>query len=118
MLGLIVLGAVLTVTLVFALAAYFSAKPWPNIEQPRAASNDANHFAVMANSGQCVACHQAGYLGAGTQPRLAGQGLDYLVRTMFDFRSGARMNNDWMTSLLKTFSEDDIRQMARVLAGL
>jgi cytochrome c553 len=102
----------------FALAAYFSAKPWPNIEQPRAASNDANHFAVMANSGQCVACHQAGYLGAGTQPRLAGQGLDYLVRTMFDFRSGARMNNDWMTSLLKTFSEDDIRQMARVLAGL
>jgi cytochrome c553 len=37
---------------------------------------------------------------------------------MMDFRTGARANNDWMTSLLKTFSEDDIRQMARVLAGL
>jgi cytochrome c553 len=101
-----------------ALAAYFAAKPWPNLEQPRAAPNDANHFAVIANSGQCVACHQAGYIGAGTQPRLAGQSYDYLVKTMFDFRSGARANNDWMTSLLKTFSEDDIKQMARVLSGL
>jgi cytochrome c553 len=101
-----------------ALAAYFAAKPWPNLEQPRAAPDDANHFAVMANSGQCVACHQAGYLGAGTQPRLAGQSYDYLAKTMFDFRSGARANNDWMTSLLKTFSEEDVKQMARVLSGL
>ncbi len=102
----------------FALAAYFAAKPWPNLEQPRAASDDASHFAVMANSGQCPACHQAGYVGAGAQPRLAGQSLDYLVKTMFDFRSGARANNDWMTSLLKTFKDDDIKQMARVLSGL
>jgi cytochrome c553 len=101
-----------------ALAAYFAAKPWPNLEQPRAASDDANRFAVMANSGQCVACHQAGYVGAGTQPRLAGQSFDYLVKTMFDFRSATRANNDWMTSLLKTFKEDDIKQMARVLSGL
>jgi cytochrome c553 len=101
-----------------ALAAYFAAKPWPNLDQPRAPPDDANHFAVMANSGQCSACHQSGFKGAGTQPRLAGQSFDYLVKTMLDFRSGARANNDWMTSLLKTFSEDDVRQMARVLAGL
>ncbi len=101
-----------------ALAAYFAAKPWPNLDQPRAAPADANHFAVMANSGQCGACHQSGFKGAGTQPRLAGQTYEYLLKTMLDFRSGARANNDWMTSLLKTFSEDDIKQMARVLAGL
>lgn len=101
-----------------ALAAYFAAKPWPNLQQPRAADVDSGHFGVMANSGQCPACHQSGYIGAGTQPRLAGQSYDYLVKTMIDFRTGARANNDWMTSLLKTFSEDDIRQMARVLAGL
>jgi cytochrome c553 len=101
-----------------ALAAYFAAKPWPNLQQARAPETDASHFGVMANSAQCPACHQAGYVGAGTQPRLAGQNYDYLVKTMMDFRSGARANNDWMTALLKTFSADDIAQMARVLAGL
>ena len=37
---------------------------------------------------------------------------------MLDFRSGARANNAWMKDLLKTYSEDDIKQMARVLAGM
>jgi cytochrome c553 len=101
-----------------ALAAYFAAKPWPNLQQPRASADDAKHFASMANSAQCVECHQAGYLGAGTQPRLAGQNLDYLVKTMIDFRDGARANNTWMRDLLKTFSEDDVKQMARALAGM
>jgi cytochrome c553 len=101
-----------------ALAAYFSARPWPNLQQPRASADDARHFGSMANSAQCPACHQAGYVGAGTQPRLAGQSFDYLVKTMRDFRDGARANNDWMKDLLKTFSDDDIAQMARVLAGL
>ena len=102
----------------FALAAYFAAKPWPNLLQPRASAADANHFASMAASAGCVGCHQAGYIGAGTQPRLAGQGADYLAKTMLDFRTGARGNNTWMTDLLKTYSEDDISQMARVLGGM
>jgi cytochrome c553 len=101
-----------------ALAAYFAAKPWPNLQQPRASAEDSKHFDSMANSGTCPACHQAGYVGAGTQPRLAGQSLEYLTKTLLDFRSGARANNDWMKDLMKTFSEDDIRQMARVLAGM
>jgi cytochrome c553 len=101
-----------------ALAAYFAAKPWPNLQQPRASAEDAKHFEQMAIAGTCPACHQAGYVGAGTQPRLAGQSVDYLTKTMLDFRAGARTNNDWMKDLMKTFSEDDIRQMARVLAGM
>jgi cytochrome c553 len=101
-----------------ALAAYFAAKPWPNLQQPRASAEDAKHFDQMAIAGTCPACHQAGYVGAGTQPRLAGQSVDYLTKTMLDFRAGARTNNDWMKDLMKTFSEDDIRQMARVLAGM
>jgi cytochrome c553 len=101
-----------------ALAAYFAAKPWPNLQQPRASEDDAKHFASMATSAGCVGCHQAGYIGAGTQPRLAGQSYDYLIKTMLDFRSGARGNNSWMKDLLNTYSEDDIEQMAGVLAGL
>ncbi len=101
-----------------ALAAYFAAKPWPNLQQPRASADETKHFASMATSAGCVGCHQAGYVGAGTQPRLAGQSYDYLVKTMLDFRSGARANNAWMKDLLNTYSEDDIKDMARVLAGL
>ena len=101
-----------------ALAAYFAAKPWPNLQQPRASAADADHFASMAASAGCVGCHQAGYIGAGTQPRLAGQSVDYLAKTMLDFRTGARANNTWMRDLLKTYSEDDMKQMARVLGGM
>jgi len=101
-----------------ALAAYFAAKPWPDLRQPRASSADAAHFDQMATSAGCPGCHQAGYKGAGTQPRLAGQSAAYLEKTMLDFRSGARANNSWMTDLLKTYSPADIAQMARVLAGM
>ena len=83
----------------FALAAFFAAKPWPNLQQPRASAADADHFASMAASAGCVGCHQAGYIGAGTQPRLAGQSVDYLAKTMLDFRTGARANNTWMRDL-------------------
>jgi cytochrome c553 len=100
-----------------ALAAYFAAKPWTNLQQPRASEADAAHFAVIANSAQCPACHQAGYLGAGTQPHIAGQSYEYLAKTLQDFQSGARANSDWMTSLLRTFSGDDLKLMARVLSG-
>ena len=56
-----------------ALAAYFAAKPWPNLQQPRAAAPDSDHFGVDGQFRGCVGCHQAGYIGASTQPRLAGQ---------------------------------------------
>jgi len=105
-----------------ALAAYFASKPWPNLAQPRAPKADEDHFAEMASPASagigCFVCHQAAYLGAGTNPRLAGQSETYLRDAMFDFRSGERANNVWMTDLLKTYSLDDIRQMARVLAGM
>lgn len=100
-----------------ALAAYFAAKPWTNLNQPRATAVEQTHFEAMARSAGCVGCHQEGYKGAGTQPRLAGQSVAYLEKTMLDFRSGARANNSWMKDLLQTYSPADILEMARVLAG-
>ena len=101
-----------------ALAAYFAAKPWPNLQQPRASAEDAKRFDQIAVAGTCPACHQAGYIGAGTQPRLAGQSVEYLTKTLIEFHTGVRANNDWMKDLMKTYSEDDIRLMARVLGGM
>ena len=79
-----------------ALAAYFSAKPWINLNQPRATAAEQTHFEAMARSAGCVGCHQEGYKVAYTQPRLAVQTNAYLEKTMLDFRSGARAYYAWL----------------------
>ena len=101
-----------------AFGEYFEKKPWPNLGQPSAPADVVAHAEAVATSGQCTQCHLGGYLGDSTNPRLAGQNVDYLRKTMLDFRSGARANNPWMTALLKTFPDADIEAMARYLGGL
>ena len=101
-----------------AFAAYFSSKPWTNLDQPRSTSEDDKRFARLAASAGCPGCHMAGYVGAGTQPHIAGQSEEYLLKTMMDFRSGARANNSWMKDLLNRYSEADVQTMARALAGM
>jgi cytochrome c553 len=51
-------------------------------------------------------------------PRLAGQSIDYLRKTMRNFHDGARGNNPWMAALLKTLTERDIDALAHYLGGL
>jgi cytochrome c553 len=101
-----------------ALGEYFENKPWPDLEQPRAPADLAAHAAAVAGSGQCTACHLSGFLGDSANPRLAGQGIDYLRKTMHDFHDGTRGNNPWMAALLKTFTESDIDALAHYLGGL
>ena len=101
-----------------ALADYFSKKPWPNLGQQRAPDDSVHRAEVAASAGQCTQCHLGGYAGAGTTPRLANQSKPYLLKTMQDFRSGARANNPWMTDLLKTYGDADIQALADYLAGL
>jgi cytochrome c553 len=101
-----------------ALAKYFSEKPWPNLEQPHANDAIAAQSARANTSIGCTGCHQDGYKGEGTQPRLAGQSKDYLVKSMTDFRSGARGNNPGMTDLMKVTMPEDMAALAQYLAGL
>src|SRR6266496_4161394 len=73
-----------------ALAKYFSEKQWPRLGQP-AAPADVTARAQRANgSVGCTGCHQANYLGEGTQPRLAGQSKEYLLQSALDFRTRKR----------------------------
>jgi len=99
------------------LAQYFSQKSWPDLAQPSAAAAVAAQ-AQRANAAVvCTSCHQQGFMGDSTQPRLAGQSHDYLLRTMTDFRTGARGNNPSMTDLMKAISQEDIAALATYLAG-
>jgi cytochrome c553 len=100
-----------------ALGEYFEKKPWPDLEQPRAGADVAARAAAVAASGQCTSCHLSGFLGDSANPRLAGQSVDYLDKTMRDFHDGNRGNNPWMAALLKTFSDNDIDALAHYLGG-
>lgn len=101
-----------------AIADYFSKKKWPYVAQPAAPADVAGKADRVNGSIGCTGCHQASYLGEGTQPRIAGQFKEYLLQTMLDFRTQARGNNPGMSDLMKAASEDDIHAMADYLAGL
>jgi cytochrome c553 len=101
-----------------ALAQYFSQKPWPALAQPRASQAVAAQAVAATSAVVCTSCHQEGYKGEGTQPRLAGQQKDYLAQTMLDFRDGKRGNNPGMSDLMKSISESDIAVIAEYLAGI
>ncbi len=101
-----------------ALAAYFAAKPWPNLGQPTASDADAKQALTANGSVGCSGCHLDKFQGTGTVPRLAGQSHDYMAKTLDDFRSGARANNPGMTSLAKATSEPDLVALENYLAGL
>lgn len=101
-----------------ALALYFSQKPWPDLQQPRAPADVSARALKAINSVVCASCHQSEFLGEGTQPRLAGQRRDYLQQTMLDFRNKKRGNNPGMTDLMLSISEQDIADCAAFFAGL
>jgi cytochrome c553 len=101
-----------------ALAQYFSKKPWPSLQQPHAAADVTAQARRVDASVVCTSCHQEGFKGEGTQPRLAGQNRDYLQKTMTDFRTGARANNPGMSDFMKAVSEADIAALAAYLAGI
>jgi cytochrome c553 len=100
------------------LAQYFSQKLWPDLQQPPAPADVATEAQRANASVVCTSCHQEGFKGASTQPRLAGQVDAYLAKTMTDFRTGARANNPGMTDLMKAISEQDITALATWLAPM
>lgn len=100
------------------LAEYFAKKTWPNLQQPPAAGDVAAEAERANASVVCTSCHQIGFKGDSTQPRLEGQVRAYLEKTMLDFRTGARGNNPGMSDLMKAISKQDIAALAAYLAGL
>ena len=101
-----------------ALAQYFAKKPWPRLQQPHPPAEVAA-LAQRANASVvCTSCHQDGFIGDGTQPRLAGQVSGYLQRTMMDFQRGARGNNPGMTDLMRSLTPKDIAALAVWLGAM
>jgi cytochrome c553 len=73
---------------------------------------------AATTGGQCVQCHLGGYEGNSGTPRVAGQHVAYLEKTMLDFKSKARANAAAKSSLMDSYSADEIRKMAEFMAGM
>ncbi len=100
-----------------ALAEYLAKQPWPALGQPPAPADVAARAQRTNTAVACTGCHQGEYQGEGTQPRLAGQTKEYLVKSMLDFRTRKRGNNPGMSDLMLATPEDEIAPMAQYLAG-
>ncbi len=101
-----------------AIGEYFSKKPWPDLGQPRAPKDVAQRAWAADGSIGCTGCHLDHFQGDSTVPRLAGQGRDYLAKTMAEFRTRARGNNPGMSDLMIATPVDDLAALAEYLAGL
>jgi cytochrome c553 len=99
------------------LARYFSEMPWPetnyDVDQQR-----TNSSLTVIAAGQCVACHLGAFHGNSRIPRLAGQHPEYLTKTMLDFKSRSRNNAPDKGSLMATFSDEEISNVAQYLSAL
>jgi cytochrome c553 len=99
-----------------AIAKYFSKKQWPRTGY---SSPDADKTTGerIETSGLCTECHLGGYVGDGTIPRLSGQTVTYLGKTMIDFKARVRANNPDKSTLIASYPDEDLAAMARYLAG-
>ena len=102
----------------FALAAYFKKKTWPNLEQPVAPDDVILKAESAVASIGCRGCHLDHFQGDGSTACLAGQWQSYLLNTMMAFRDGSRGNNPGMSDLMKATPADDLEALSKYLAGL
>ncbi len=72
----------------------------------------ADPAAARSKAAQCAACHGAdGIAVLPDAPNLAGQSEIYLVKSLKDYRSGAR-KHEQMTVMAKGLSDKDIENLA------
>jgi len=97
------------------LAQHFSSQAWPSTGFA-AESTDIASGETATAAGMCVQCHLRGYEGSSRIPRVGGQRVTYLERTMLAFKNKTRMNSPAKASLMAAYEEEDIAAMARYLA--
>jgi cytochrome c553 len=100
------------------IAAYFSAQKALGTAQPADAEKSAAGKSV-SDRNHCGSCHMPAYTGQNHIPRLAGLQVEYLVKELRGFKTGARPDIDGtMASAAQPLSDKDITDVAAYLAGL
>lgn len=90
------------------------APPTAAADGPRLARGQA-----LARQRPCGTCHNPDFSGREQMPRLAHQREEYLLRTMREYRSGARIGyGGAMAEELYGLSDDDLQALAHYFAHL
>jgi cytochrome c553 len=75
--------------------------------------------AELAKQLRCGSCHLPSYEGREQMPRLIHQRLDYLIKSLTEYRDGNRSGIDTsMNGVMYGISNQDIRALAHYLASL
>jgi len=99
-----------------ALTAYFSTLKWPALGYATPESDYAVAESA-AVAGQCAQCHLGAWTGNSRVPRLAGQSVHYLEKTMLDYKYDRRKNAPDISALFRGMTDDAIGSLARYAAG-
>lgn len=99
------------------IAEYFSEQEWPEIDH-KASKEEIKTAKSVASSGQCVQCHLGGYKGSSGTPKLSSQHVEYLSKTMLDYKHDRRGNSPAMSNLLEDFTKEELEAVASYLAGM
>ena len=99
------------------VAEYFSKQSWPQTDYVADDKRSKSGLTVIT-AGQCVACHLGAFHGNSRVPRLAGQHPEYLVKTMLDFKTKSRNNSPAKGSLMASFEDEHIIDVAYYLSAL
>lgn len=98
------------------IAEHFAGLAWPEI--PAETQEGDQRIAELGiTGGQCSACHGK-WQGDSRIPRLAGQQVGYLQKSMEDFKNEVRMNAPDKISTMKQLDDETIAALARYLASL
>jgi cytochrome c553 len=103
---------------IIALAAHYAKlEPEPNSEPVDQAV--VARGAELAGQLRCASCHLPTYAGQEQMPRLAPQRLDYLIKSLTEYRDGKRYGIDTsMNDVMYRASDRDIRALAHYLANV
>jgi cytochrome c553 len=92
-------------------------KPAPPPAAPDAARYERGQ--KLAAASRCANCHNTDFSGAGTNPRLAHQRDDYLVKALRDYKSAARVDpGGIMAASVKELGDAEFADLAYYLANL
>jgi cytochrome c553 len=102
-----------------ALGPYFAALAPP--KAPDVPDSDpalTERGARIAKQRNCASCHRDDYAGKDAIARVAGQREDYVLKSLRDYKSGARTGGGVaaMPSAVVGLSDDDLKALAHYLA--
>jgi cytochrome c553 len=102
---------------------YMAYVPVGSIERGRglvAASSAGAQTAALPAAQSCTACHGANLHGLGPAPPLAGRSPSYLVRQLYDFKTGARDGSlaPLMKPVASRLSTQQMTDIAAYIASL